>query len=125
MSGDLAGGVEEMLAAGRLFEAVGGRNPAFLAWRSQAALALLQLGEQDEARRLVGLGVDELSVGASRVGTVRAWVRELVSCEAQELAARALGCTTAQEVEALMAPVAERLAAVERGDAVVGWPEGS
>jgi phosphoenolpyruvate-protein kinase (PTS system EI component) len=65
---------------------------------------------------LVGLGVDELSVGASRVGTVRAWVRELVLREAQELATRALGCTTAQQVEALMAPVAERLAAVERGD---------
>jgi phosphoenolpyruvate-protein phosphotransferase len=67
---------------------------------------------------LVGLGVDELSVGASRVGTVRAWVRELVHREAQELATRALGCTTAQQVEALMAPVAERLAAVERGDPV-------
>jgi phosphoenolpyruvate-protein phosphotransferase len=65
---------------------------------------------------LVGLGVDELSVGASRVGTVRAWVRELVLREAQELATRALGCTTAQQVEALAAPVAERLAAVERGD---------
>ena len=65
---------------------------------------------------LVGLGVDELSVGASRVGTVRAWVRELVLHEAQELATRALGCTTAQQVEALMAPVAERLTAVERGD---------
>ena len=52
LRGDLAGGVEELLEAGRRFEAVGGRNPAFLAWRSQAALALLQLGEQDEARRL-------------------------------------------------------------------------
>ncbi len=52
LRGDLAGGVEEQLAAGRHFEAVGGSNPAYLAWRSQAALALLQLGEQDEARRL-------------------------------------------------------------------------
>jgi hypothetical protein len=43
-------------------------------------------------------------------------VRELILDEAQELATRALGCTTAQDVEALMAPVAERLAAVERGD---------
>jgi multiphosphoryl transfer protein len=65
---------------------------------------------------LVGLGVDELSVGASRVGTVRAWVRELVHREAQELATQALECTTAQQVEAIMAPVAERLEAVERGD---------
>jgi hypothetical protein len=47
-------------------------------------------------------------------------VRELILREAQELATRALGCTTAQQVEALMAPVAERLAAVERGDPVSG-----
>jgi phosphoenolpyruvate-protein kinase (PTS system EI component) len=67
---------------------------------------------------LVGLGVDEVSVGASRVGTVRAWVRELVHREAHELATRALECTTPREVEAIMAPVAERLAAVERGDPV-------
>jgi DNA-binding CsgD family transcriptional regulator len=53
LNGDLAGGLEDTLAAGRRYEALGGRNPAFLAWRSQAALSLLQLGEQDEARRLV------------------------------------------------------------------------
>jgi phosphoenolpyruvate-protein phosphotransferase len=64
---------------------------------------------------LVGLGVDELSVGASRVGTVRAWVRQLVHRQVQELATRALVCTTAQEVETLAGPLAERLAAVERG----------
>jgi phosphocarrier protein FPr len=68
---------------------------------------------------LVGLGVDEISVGASRVGTVRAWVRELVYGEAQELARRALRCATAEHVAALVAPVAERLATVERGDAVI------
>ncbi len=64
---------------------------------------------------LVGLGVDELSVGASRVGTVRAWVRELRLEEVQELAMRALGCATPEGVAALVAPIAERLAAVERG----------
>jgi DNA-binding CsgD family transcriptional regulator len=52
LKGDLAGGLEEMLDTGRRFEAVGSRNPAFMAWRSPAGLALLQLGEQDEARRL-------------------------------------------------------------------------
>jgi DNA-binding CsgD family transcriptional regulator/tetratricopeptide (TPR) repeat protein len=52
LNGDLAGGLEETLEAGRHAEPLGGRNPAFLAWRSQAALALLQLGERDEARRL-------------------------------------------------------------------------
>jgi DNA-binding CsgD family transcriptional regulator/tetratricopeptide (TPR) repeat protein len=49
LRGDLAGVLEEMLEAGRRFEALGGRNPAFLAWRSYAALALLQLGKRDEA----------------------------------------------------------------------------
>jgi DNA-binding CsgD family transcriptional regulator/tetratricopeptide (TPR) repeat protein len=53
LGGDLAGGLEEMLDAGRRFESIGGRNPAFLAWRSQAAFALLQLGERDEAHSLV------------------------------------------------------------------------
>jgi DNA-binding CsgD family transcriptional regulator len=54
LRGDLAGGLEETLEAGRRFEAVGGRNPAFLAWRSQAALVQHQLGHHDEARRLAG-----------------------------------------------------------------------
>src|SRR5262249_20549533 len=51
LRGDLAGGLAEMLDAGRRFEAVGSRNPAFIAWRSPAALALHQLGERDDARR--------------------------------------------------------------------------
>jgi DNA-binding CsgD family transcriptional regulator len=54
LRGDLAGGLEELLEAGRRFEAGGGRNPAFMAWRSKAALALLQLGERREAERLAG-----------------------------------------------------------------------
>jgi DNA-binding CsgD family transcriptional regulator len=54
LSRDPSGGLEDVLDAGRRFEAVGGRNPAFVAWRSQAALALLELGDRDEARRLAG-----------------------------------------------------------------------
>ena len=54
LNGDLAGGLAELLDTGRRFEAVESRNPAFMAWRSHAALALLQLGEQDEALRLAG-----------------------------------------------------------------------
>jgi DNA-binding CsgD family transcriptional regulator len=54
LRGDLNGGLAEMLDAGRRFESVGSRNPAYIAWRSPAALALHQLGEQDEARRLAG-----------------------------------------------------------------------
>jgi DNA-binding CsgD family transcriptional regulator len=52
LRGDLAGGLDEMLEAGRRFEELGGRNPAFLAWRSHAALALRLLEHHDEARRL-------------------------------------------------------------------------
>jgi DNA-binding CsgD family transcriptional regulator/tetratricopeptide (TPR) repeat protein len=52
LRGDVAGGLSDLLEAGRRFEAVGSRNPAFIAWRSPAALALRQLGEEEEARRL-------------------------------------------------------------------------
>jgi phosphoenolpyruvate-protein kinase (PTS system EI component) len=57
---------------------------------------------------LVGLGANELSAGAARVGAVRAWVRALDYAEAQELARLALEASNAAEVEAL----ARRLAAV-------------
>ena len=52
LRGDVAGGAAEMLDAGRRFESVGSRNPALIAWRSSAALGLLQLGETSKARRL-------------------------------------------------------------------------
>jgi DNA-binding CsgD family transcriptional regulator len=52
LRGDPAGGAEQLLETGRRFDAVGSRNPAFIAWRSPAALAMLQLGQPDEARRL-------------------------------------------------------------------------
>jgi multiphosphoryl transfer protein len=42
------------------------------------------------ARLLIGLGVDELSVGAARVGRVRAWVRGLDHAAAQQAARDAL-----------------------------------
>jgi DNA-binding CsgD family transcriptional regulator len=62
LRGDLVGGLEEMLEAGRRFEERGGRNPAFLAWRSQAAFALLQLGRHEEAAPLAG---EELELARS------------------------------------------------------------
>jgi len=52
LQGDLAGGLEAMADVGARFERSGGRNPALLPWRSDAALALLRLGERDEAGRL-------------------------------------------------------------------------
>jgi phosphoenolpyruvate-protein kinase (PTS system EI component) len=52
---------------------------------------------------LVGLGVDELSVGAARVGQVRAAVRELDYAQARALATRALDADSAADVERLLA----------------------
>jgi phosphoenolpyruvate-protein kinase (PTS system EI component) len=40
---------------------------------------------------LVGLDVDELSVGAARVGATRAWIRELEHGDCRERARQALG----------------------------------
>jgi DNA-binding CsgD family transcriptional regulator/tetratricopeptide (TPR) repeat protein len=62
LRGDLTGGLAEMLDAGRRYEAVGSRNPAFISWRSQAALALLGLGKHDEA---LGLANDELELAGT------------------------------------------------------------
>jgi DNA-binding CsgD family transcriptional regulator len=47
-------GLAAMLGAGRRFFAHGGRNPAVIPWRSEAALALWELGREDEARELAG-----------------------------------------------------------------------
>ncbi|MEA2169707.1 MAG: multiphosphoryl transfer protein [Solirubrobacteraceae bacterium] len=65
---------------------------------------------------LVGLGVDEVSVGASRVGTVRAWIRALGYQECVALAEQAGALGDAATVAELVAPLAERLRSVERGD---------
>jgi phosphoenolpyruvate-protein kinase (PTS system EI component) len=55
---------------------------------------------------LVGLGANELSAGAARVGAVRAWVRALDHAEAVRLAARALEASDAAAVERLAHPLA-------------------
>ena len=52
LRGDVAGGLAELLDAGRRFDSVGSPNPAFIAWRSPAALAMQQLGNEEEAREL-------------------------------------------------------------------------
>jgi phosphoenolpyruvate-protein kinase (PTS system EI component) len=74
---------------------------------------------------LVGLGVDELSVGAARVGTTRAWVRSLREHDARALADQALGATDAAAVERLAAPTAAGLRSVERGEAAAQGVNGS
>jgi len=67
---------------------------------------------------LVGLGVDELSVGAARVGTVRRWVRQLSNAEVVRVGALALTTRSAEQVEDLVAPLARELNSLEVGDAV-------
>ncbi len=57
---------------------------------------------------LMGLGANELSVGAARVGAVRAWVRALDYGEAQALAGQALEASDAAEVERLVRPLVSR-----------------
>ncbi len=66
-------GVDDLLELGRRYEALGGRNPAILAWRSPAALGLHTLGEVEEARRLA----DEETVLAREWGAPRALAQAL------------------------------------------------
>jgi phosphoenolpyruvate-protein kinase (PTS system EI component) len=55
---------------------------------------------------LVGLGIDELSVGAARVGTVREWIRQLDADQTVGLARSALTMDAADEVESAVRPLA-------------------
>jgi phosphoenolpyruvate-protein kinase (PTS system EI component) len=67
-----------------------------------AAIALEVCGEAASETvmlpLLVGLGVDEVSVGAARVGDVRGWIRGLHAEHAEELARSALTLDSADEV---------------------------
>ena len=57
---------------------------------------------------LVGLGANELSAGAARVGSVRAWVRALDYGEPRGSPQGALEATDAAEVERLAQPLVSR-----------------
>ncbi len=58
---------------------------------------------------LVGLGIDELSVGAARVGLVRDWIRSLNAEEMAGMARSALTMDSAEEVEWIVRPIAAEL----------------
>lgn len=73
LQGRVKEGLETMLACGRRFAAHGGQNPAFVAWRSGAALALFSLDRPNEAR---ALATEELTL-ARRWGAPRALGRAL------------------------------------------------
>jgi DNA-binding CsgD family transcriptional regulator/predicted negative regulator of RcsB-dependent stress response len=68
LQGRVEQSLETMLACGRRFAAQGGQNPAFVAWRSGAALALFSLDRPEEAR---ALAAEELTL-ARRWGAPRA-----------------------------------------------------
>ncbi len=51
---------------------------------------------------LVGLGIDELSVSLPAIPTVKAQIRRLSLTTCREVAQRALGCATVEEVRALI-----------------------
>jgi DNA-binding CsgD family transcriptional regulator/tetratricopeptide (TPR) repeat protein len=68
LQGDPGGAVTDLLQAGARMEALGLRNPAFMPWRSQTALALLALGQRERA---AALAADELAL-ARRWGAPRA-----------------------------------------------------
>ncbi len=62
---------------------------------------------------LVGLGVDEVSVGAARIGEVRGWIRRLSAAEVARLARSALTMDSADEVQWAARQLADRLRACE------------
>jgi phosphoenolpyruvate-protein kinase (PTS system EI component) len=67
---------------------------------------------------LVGLGVDEVSVGAARIGQVRDWIRQLSATETAGLARSALTMDAAEEVEWAVGPLAAELHADRPGNLV-------
>jgi phosphoenolpyruvate-protein kinase (PTS system EI component) len=67
---------------------------------------------------LVGLGVDEVSVGAAQVGAVRRWIRRMAARDADRLARSTLVMDSAEEVERAARPLANELQSLEPGDLV-------
>ena len=66
-SGQVREGIDQIRAVGRLWEAIGARNPDMAAWRPHLAHALLLLGHHDEARTLA----DEYAAMARAWGAAR------------------------------------------------------
>jgi DNA-binding CsgD family transcriptional regulator len=93
--GGLERGVEELLAAGRREEAIGWRGPAQFPWRSDAALALAELGDRPRA---LALAEEELGLaqgmGAPRPLGIALRAHALL-CEGEE---RRRGLAAAAEV---------------------------
>jgi DNA-binding CsgD family transcriptional regulator len=80
LSGDHARAVDYALMAGDSFAAHGGSNPAVVAWRSEAALSLYQLGRIEEAGRYAEEELDlARGWGAPRAVGRALWVSGLIA----------------------------------------------
>ena len=79
-TGAIADAVHDFLAAGEVSESITIPNPAFTHWRSEAALALRQLGRDDEARQLANQEL-ELSRRWGAARTVGVSLRALALLE--------------------------------------------
>jgi DNA-binding CsgD family transcriptional regulator len=71
--GQVREGIDQIRAAGRLWEAIGARNPDMAPWRPYLAQALLLAGQQDQARALA----DEATVLSRAWGAPRPIARAL------------------------------------------------
>jgi phosphoenolpyruvate-protein kinase (PTS system EI component) len=60
-------------------------------------------GNAQAAPLLVGLGLDELSMSAPAIPAVKEAIRGFTLTTAREIAEQALGCTSAAEVDQLLA----------------------
>jgi len=63
--------------------------------------------DPDSARILIGLGVDELSLTAARIPTIKAVIRAKSKQEMEALAAKAIALGNAAEVRALLSMVSD------------------
>ncbi len=85
---------------------------------SAAGIPLEVCGEAASDARiaplLVGFGVDELSVGAARVGAVRDWIRRLDFARAEAMARSVLRAGSAAEVDGIVRPAARALESLDQ-----------
>jgi hypothetical protein len=90
-----------------------------MAARSRGARAVTARARRAAPKRpvLVGLGEDELSVGAARVGVVRSWIRALSHADARKAARKALEATSVADVLAAVGSLSRQLELLEVGDA--------
>ncbi len=108
--GDVRGGLEDVLEAGRRQDAWGAPNPTVLPWRSTAAEALLALGDRERAAELAA---EELAL-AERFGAPRTVI---VARRAAALAAG--GQETIERLRAAVAAVEPASVPVERARCLV------